>query len=367
MDTPLLSHSHVIGIMSGTSLDGVDLAYCHFKQLDSKWLYDVIEAETVKYPDNLSLKLSQAMTMTALDLAFLDNELGRFIAQSVNIFMVDFKDDVELISSHGHTVFHQPGLGLTTQIGNGNIIAALTGKDTVFDLRTMDVALGGQGAPLVPIGDELLFGPYDICLNLGGISNLSYRHNGQRKAFDISPCNIALNYLAQQLGHSYDANGNIAKQGQINHTLLQKLNQLEYYQRQDHKSLGREWIDRHFLPLLPQSGISIEDQLRTVCEHIAEQIARVCNATKGKSLLITGGGAHNHFLIELIRQKFQGEVIIPDRVTIDFKEAIIFAFLGVLRANGINNCLASVTGAQHDACGGILALGNKKNCVTSKL
>lgn len=364
---PKLSHSHVIGIMSGTSLDGVDLAYCHFKQLDGKWEYDVIKAKTVKYPDNLSQKLSQAMKMTALDLAFLDNELGRFIAQSVNAFMGNFKDEVELIASHGHTVFHQPELGLTTQIGNGSVIAALTGKDTVFDFRTTDVALGGQGAPLVPIGDELLFGAYDICLNLGGISNLSYRHYGQRKAFDISPCNIALNHLAQQLGHSYDADGNIAKQGQINHTLLQKLNQLEYYQKQDHKSLGREWIDLHFLPLLTQSGISIEDQLRTVCEHIAEQIASVCNTTNGHTLLITGGGAHNRFLIDLIRQKFQGEVIIPDQGTIDFKEALIFAFLGVLRANGINNCLSSVTGSRYDSCGGILALGNKKNGIISKL
>lgn len=369
MITPILSHSHVIGIMSGTSLDGVDLAYCHFKQLDGKWEYDVIKAETIKYPDDLSLKLSQAMKMTALDLAFLDNELGRFIAQSVNIFMGEFKDNVELIASHGHTVFHQPELGLTTQIGNGSVIAALTGKDTVYDFRTMDVALGGQGAPLVPIGDELLFGTYDICLNLGGISNLSYRHKGQRKAFDISPCNIALNHLAQPLGHSYDADGNIAKQGQINHSLLQKLNQLEYYQRQDHKSLGREWIDQHFLPLLVQSGLSIEDQLRTVCEHIAEQIASVCNTTNGHSLLITGGGTHNRFLINLIRQKFHGDVVIPNQATIDFKEAIIFAFLGVLRANGLNNCLTSVTGARHNSCGGTMVLGKQdsSHIINSKI
>lgn len=357
----MLSHSHVIGIMSGTSLDGVDLAYCHFSHDAKQWNYTVVKAETVKYPDKLCLKLAQAMQMSALDLALLDIELGRFIGQSVNNFAKDFKDDVELIASHGHTVFHRPDLGLTTQIGSGSTIAAVTGKDTVYDFRTLDVALGGQGAPLVPIGDELLFGTYDICLNLGGISNLSYRYNGQRKAFDISPCNIALNHLAHQLGHSYDPDGSIAQQGQIHQSLLQQLNQLDYYQCHSHKSLGREWIDSRFLPLLEQSGLSIPDQLRTVCEHIAEQIAEACHNSQGQTLLITGGGAHNRFLIDLIRQKFHGKVIVPDSATIDFKEAIIFAFLGVLRANGLNNCLTSVTGALYDSCGGSMVLGKQDN------
>ena len=374
-----MKHQHVIGIMSGTSLDGVDLAYCVFgeegkkgfkdlKDLKEKeererpcfssgnccWGYEVRKAVTVPYPEQLSHKLAQAMSLSGYELALLHNELGRYIGMQVNEFMTAFAEEVELIASHGHTVFHRPDLGMTLQIGSGADIAAVCGKPTVCDFRTLDVALGGQGAPLVPIGDELLFGQYDICLNLGGISNLSYHENGQRKAYDISPCNIVLNQLARQIGKEYDADGIIAQSGCIDTLLLEKLNQLDYYQQSGTKSLGREWIDSEFFPILNSSHLSVPDQMRTVCEHIALQIASACNATKGKTLLITGGGAHNHFLIDLIRQKFHGQVIIPDDKTIDFKEAIIFAFLGFLRANGLPNCIASVTGARRDSCGGAI-------------
>ena len=378
MDHSELKYQHVIGIMSGTSLDGVDLAYCVFKAEKRKadsveklndlkkeecqnsatdersWSYEVRKATTIPYPEALKQKLAQAMTLSGYELALLHNESGRYIGMQVNEFMADFAEEVELIASHGHTVFHRPELGMTLQIGSGADIAAICGKPTVCDFRTLDVALGGQGAPLVPIGDELLFGQYDICLNLGGISNLSYRENGQRKAYDISPCNIVLNQLARQLGQEYDANGAIAQSGCIDTLLLEKLNQLEYYQQSGTKSLGREWIDTTFFPILGNTHLSVPDLMRTVCEHIALQIASACNATKGKTLLITGGGAHNGFLIDLIRQKFHGEVIIPDNSTIDFKEAIIFAFLGMLRANGLPNCLASVTGAKCDSSGGAM-------------
>ncbi len=369
-----MRYHHVIGIMSGTSLDGLDLVYCVFgkkrnkvfKDLKDKrerenqsctsgnscWEYEVRKAVTVPYPEELSQKLAQAMSLSGYELALLHNELGRFIGMQVNEFMADFAEEVELIASHGHTVFHRPDLGMTMQIGSGADIAAICGKPTVCDFRTLDVASGGQGAPLVPIGDELLFGQYDICLNLGGISNLSYRADGQRKAYDISPCNIVLNQLSRQLGKEYDANGAIAQSGCINMPLLEQLNQLDYYKQLGTKSLGREWIDQNFFPILAGSPLSIPDQMRTVYEHIAQQIAKACNATGGKTLLITGGGAHNTFLIDLIRQKFHGQVIIPDDSTIDFKEAIIFAFLGMLRANGLPNCLASVTGAKCDSSGG---------------
>ncbi len=417
MDHSELKYQHVIGIMSGTSLDGVDLAYCVFgeegkkgfkdlKDLKEKeererpsfssgnccWEYEVRKAVTVPYPEALSQKLAQAMSLSGYELALLHNELGRFIGMQVKAFMADFAEEVELIASHGHTVFHRPDLGMTLQIGSGADIAAICGKPTVCDFRTLDVAFGGQGAPLVPIGDELLFGQYDICLNLGGISNLSFQANGQRKAYDISPCNIVLNQLARQMGRAYDAEGNIARSGQVSPSLLAQLNKLDYYQQLGTKSLGREWIDTKFFPILNNCHISVPDQMRTVCEHIAEQIAEACNSTGSKScgssdgigspkaktcntsegkshdtaiyeaevgnttedktLLITGGGTHNSFLIDLIRQKFHGQVIIPDDKTIDFKEAIIFAFLGMLRANGLPNCLASVTGARRDSCGG---------------
>lgn len=373
-----LKYHNVIGIMSGTSLDGLDLAYCVFGEERDKvykdlknndkeerkspsyssgnscWEYEVRKAVTVPYPKELSQKLAQAMNLSGYELAQLHNELGRYIGMQVKEFMADFAEEVELIASHGHTVFHRPDLGMTLQIGSGADIAAICGKPVVCDFRTTDVALGGQGAPLVPIGDELLYGQYDICLNLGGISNLSYRHNGKRKAYDISPCNIVLNQLARQMGKAYDADGEIARSGNIDAILLEQINQLDYYKQPGSKSLGREWIDSQFFPLLRRCQLSIPDQMRTVCEHIAEQIANACNSTGGKNLLITGGGAHNTFLIDLIRQKFNGQVIIPDNKTIDFKEAIIFAFLGFLRANGLPNCLASVTGAQMDSCGGCM-------------
>ena len=397
MALPPLKYHHVIGIMSGTSLHGLDLAYCVFKQGKS-WEYEVRKAETLPYPEELRQKLAQAMTLSGYELSLLHNELGRFIGLQVKEFMAGFAEEVELIASHGHTVFHRPELGLTIQIGNGAVIAATCGKPVVCDFRTTDVALGGQGAPLVPIGDELLYGQYDICLNLGGISNLSFRQHGQRKAYDISPCNIVLNHLAQQCGKAYDVNGEIARSGHVDTALLEQFNQLDYYKSQNTKSLGREWIDSQFFPLLKQCQLSIPDQMCTVCEHIAEQIANACNATGikncnsngdtsnfdkktcnangdknydiairernvcnttgGKNLLITGGGAHNRFLIGLIRQKFNGEVIIPDDRTIDFKEAIIFAFLGFLRINNLPNCLASVTGARHNSCGGAIYIAS---------
>ena len=367
-----MKYQHVIGIMSGTSLDGVDLAYCVFKEGEC-WSYEIRKAETIPYPEELKHQLSKAMTLSGYELALLHNELGRYFGTQVNEFMADFTEEVELIASHGHTVFHRPDLGMTLQIGSGADIAAICGKPTVCDFRTLDVALGGQGAPLVPIGDELLFGQYDICLNLGGISNLSFRTDGQRKAYDISPCNIVLNQLARQMGKAYDANGDIARCGQVNPSLLAQLNELDYYKQLGTKSLGREWIDHNFFPIMARSALSVPDQMRTVCEHIAGQIANACNTagikncdssgntvscdreacnTKGRTLLITGGGAHNTFLIDLIREKFHGQVIIPDDKTIDFKEAIIFAFLGFLRANGLPNCLASVTGARRDSSGG---------------
>lgn len=349
--------SRVIGLMSGTSLDGLDLAYCQFGNENSTWHYEVKKASTLKYPEGLRSKLASAMTMTGFDLMMLDKELARFMGNAVNAFMENFKDDVDLIASHGHTVFHRPDLGLTTQIGSGAVIAAITGKDTVSDFRTTDVALGGQGAPLVPIGDELLYGQYDICLNLGGICNLSYRENKLRKAYDISPCNIVLNLLAQQLGHNFDPEGSIARQGLINENVLKQLNQLDYYQLKANKSLGREWIDNHFLPIIQQCSLPTPDILRTVSEHIAQQIATACNADRGTTMLITGGGAHNNFLIELIKEKFHGQVQIPDEDTIDFKEAIIFAFLGFLRANNLSNCIASVTGASRNSCGGAIYSG----------
>jgi anhydro-N-acetylmuramic acid kinase len=285
------------------------------------------------------------------------HNLAEVFAEAINSWLGDGPRP-DFIASHGHTVFHQPGIGLTTQIGNGAVIAARTGIPTVCDFRTKDVALGGQGAPLVPIGDELLFGDFDACLNLGGISNISYRIGNKRVAYDISPCNMALNALANRAGQPYDQDGQLAKEGVIIPELLQKLNNLAYYHQNPPKSLGKEWYDEVFSPVLASflSNHSVADLSRTVVEHIAVQI--IANVPKAaRTMLVTGGGAHHTFLIQQIQhQRDTLKVIVPDDLIVDYKEALIFAFLGLLRLEGENNCLRSVTGAKKDCCGGCVYL-----------
>lgn len=343
-----------IGIMSGTSLDGIDLAWCHFtRKEDGGWDYRIEHAVTLPYSDDFRERLAKVPHLSALEYVKLNNDLSEAIAEGINEWLGDGPRP-DFLASHGHTVFHQPDIGLTTQIGNGAVLAARTKILTVCDFRTTDVALGGQGAPLVPIGDELLFGKYDACLNLGGFSNISYRINNKRIAYDISPCNMALNKLANLAGLPYDKDGELSSKGAIIPTLLEKLNLLAYYHQQPPKSLGKEWFDSTFWPVTePFIGdYSPSDLARTVVEHIAMQLTANV-PEKAQTLLVTGGGAHNKFLISQIRSKREGlEVVVPDKLIVDYKEALIFAFLGLLRLNGENNCLRSVTGAREDCCGG---------------
>lgn len=345
-----------IGVMSGTSLDGMDVAWCRFDHIEGRWAYRIIDATTFPYPPEFRQRLADATRLSALEYAQLNVDLGVLFARRLNQW-IGQRPKPDFIASHGHTVFHQPQHGLTTQIGSGAVIAAQTSIRTVCDFRTTDVALGGQGAPLVPIGDELLFGTYDACLNLGGFSNISYRCDGQRVAFDVSPCNMTLNLIANRQGLEYDPDGKIAQSGQLIPHLLEQLNQLEYYRLSPPKSLGKEWFDGTFFPLLkPFLGqYSLPDCLRTVVEHIALQIAAVVPALAGQ-MLVTGGGAHNRFLIGRLSEKSPLQVIIPDPLTIDYKEALVFAFLGLLRLQETSNCLKSVTGAISDNCGGAVYL-----------
>ena len=275
-------------------------------------------------------------------------EYGTYIGQSVNEFCTKYQFKPQYIASHGHTVFHQPEIGITRQIGNGQEIAASTGINTISDFRSGDVALGGQGAPLVPIGDELLFSGYEFCLNLGGFSNISYREKEVRKAFDICPVNIILNHLCPP----YDKDGTIGSQGSVHSELLNKLNNIEYYHKQPPKSLGREWLENEFMPYLEGSGIPHHDLVRTVYEHIAIQITNVLHTPNEGQVLLSGGGTHNTLLTTLLKEKSSVKIVIPDRLIIDYKEALIFAFLGVLRVRNETNCLSSVTGASRDSSGG---------------
>lgn len=344
----------VIGLMSGTSLDGLDIAFCTFTY-DHRWSFLFHLGRTVPYSDEWKNKLTKAPSLSKDEMLALDVEYGKYLGQQVNSFIRENKlDDVDLISSHGHTILHQPQNGITLQIGSGQEIKNATGKTVVCDFRKGDVALGGQGAPLVPIGDKLLFPQMNYCLNLGGIANISFDKNNERLAFDICACNIVLNKLvSDERGIAYDNDGEIARTGKLNKELLSTLNEISYYSQPFPKSLGREDIERDVFPLLEKFKISLEDKLHTFCKHIAIQISSVLEKdVTDARMLITGGGTLNQFLLECIEDKCNLKIVVPQKEIIDFKEAIIFAFLGVLRMRNEVNCLKSVTGAREDSSGG---------------
>ena len=343
--------------MSGTSLDGLDLCCVHFDFHDGRWDYRILKAESVDYPEELRHKLATAQDMSALEYARLHSDYGLYLGAQVRDFVARNGLHVDLVASHGQTIFHQPAVRFTAQIGSGAGIAAECGIDTVCDFRTTDVALGGQGAPLVPIGDAVLFGDYEYCLNMGGFSNISFAEGERRLAYDISPVNYVLNHYAGLRGLAYDRDGELARSGMVCQALLERLNALDFYTQAGPKSLGREWVESAVYPLIDGFGLSVEDVLATFVEHVAFQIGR---NVRGGRVLVTGGGARNIFLLERMRAVApQAEYVVPDPLTIDFKEALIFALLGALYVAGRPNCLASVTGAAHDNIGGCLYKGNK--------
>jgi anhydro-N-acetylmuramic acid kinase len=435
----------ILGLMSGTSLDGLDMAACKFWVENKQWKYEIIKAETYQYNFQEKEILKNAINLSGAELISLHHQYGNLIGQKVNEFCQQHHIKPDYIASHGHTIFHQPNnqsnfftnqenpsstnqnskspiqnsqftiqnskspiqnsqftiqnskspiqnpqhpihnsqftihnskslihnstftihnskspihnsqfTGFTFQLGHGADISAQTGIKTICDFRTTDVAYGGQGAPLVPIGDELLFSAFDYCLNLGGISNISFNENGIRKAFDIGICNIALNHLVQEINLKYDKDGLIAQSGKTNESLLNQLINAAKINHLNQHSLGFEWYKNFMEPLLRLSEASIPDKLSTVCEFIALQIAHTIN-TNGK-ILITGGGAKNKFLIECIKHKVNNQIVIPDEQLTDFKEALIFAFLGMLRVNESVNALCQVTGASKDTSGGCIYL-----------
>ena len=341
----------VIGLMSGTSLDGIDLVYVKFDKIN-KQNFEIIQAETIAYSSKWKNTLQKAIEFTDKELKRLDNEYGCFLGETINNFTASHKiNKTDFIASHGHTILHQPKKGITLQIGNGREIAKITNTKVVCDFRTQDVKLGGQGAPLVPVGDELLFSNYDYCLNLGGFSNVSFKKAGKRIAFDICPVNIVLNHYVAQLGFQFDDKGQIASKGTLNQKLLDELNRLEFYKKIPPKSLGLEWVQDHVFPLIDRFETNIPSILRTFVEHIAIQISKIIDSN---STLITGGGAFNSFLISKIQAKAKIKITLPNKQFIDFKEALIFAFLGVLRVDNQVNCLSSVTGALKDHSSGVV-------------
>lgn len=348
----------VLGIMSGTSLDGLDLAYCTFEVSDGRYSFNIETAATIPYPQEMEEELSHITKAGGQELSEAHVNLGLYIGREARKFMDMHKLNPDLVSCHGHTVFHQPEKGFSLQIGSGYHIMTESRRTVINDFRSLDVALGGQGAPLVPVGDRLLFEEYDFCLNIGGIANVSGRNQDSPFAFDICPANMILNYLARKQGQAYDAGGSMASAGKILPNLFRGLNQLDFYSMPAPKSLGYEWVSQHVFPLLEESGEAVEDQLNTFCHHIAFQIKRSLepySAPGEQRLLVSGGGAYNTFLIKLLQEALKPlniQVVIPKKNIIEYKEALIFALLGVLRLRGEVNTLASVTGARQDSCGG---------------
>jgi anhydro-N-acetylmuramic acid kinase len=358
-----------IGIMSGSSLDGLDIAYVHFQETAGKWKYELVHTTCYEYTAAWQEKLKNAIHLSAIEYQLLHAEYGHFIGKQVNRFINKYAlhHQVHLVASHGHTTFHLPARGMTGQIGNGAGIAAETGLPVVSDLRAMDVAFGGQGAPIVPIGEKLLLGDYSFFLNLGGIANLSFNNPEKYIAFDVCPANRVLNMLMNECGKEYDENGMVAASGKVNEQLLEALNQLDYYRQPYPKSLANDFGTDIVYPIIKKQGISIADAACTMVEHIAVQLKKSIIALTGASygggnLLATGGGALNQFLIDRIQHHLAAAnltAVVPGKELINFKEALVMALMGVLRWREEYNVLASVTGAARNSINGALWLGNE--------
>ena len=340
--------------MSGTSLDGIDIVYVKINHT-SNYTFEIINSTTVSYTSEWKLALKNGFYLTGEELTKLDANYGIHVGKVIQRFITENNiTTIDFIASHGHTIYHNPIKNYTLQIGNGPYITSITGIKTICDFRIQDIALGGQGAPLVPIGDQLFFSKYDYCLNLGGFSNISLTKNNQRIAFDICPVNIVLNHYVTPLKVDYDDKGSIASTGSIENNLLKELNALPFYNNHKPKSLGYEFIVEIIFPIIDKYNLSIKNILRTFVEHIAIQISNNLDSNESKTMLITGGGAYNLFLIDRIQLYTKTKLNIPSSSIINSKEALVFALLGFLKEEGENNCLKSVTGASKDHSSGII-------------
>ncbi len=357
----------VIGLMSGSSLDGLDIVFAEFQETSGLWAFEIKASACYSYDKVWEQKLRDCIYLSAKEYQLLHTAYGELTGQMVNRFIEEnnLQYQIQLIASHGHTSFHMPDKKMTAQLGDGAAIAATTGINVVSDLRAMDIALGGQGAPIVPIGEKLLFPKVQCFLNLGGIANLAFHDQegiGNVQAFDICPANRVLNLLAADAGQPFDEGGELARLGTVNMDLLTQLNCLEYYKKPAPKSLANDFGTDQVYPLIKKMGLNIVDELRTYVEHICFQI---CESVKNmyssnSKILITGGGAFNHFLIEILSEKLEDinmHIEIPEPAIINNKEALIMGLIGVLRWREENNVLASVTGAKKDSIGGAVWIG----------
>ena len=342
----------ILGVMSGTSLDGIDLAYLAFTR-EEHWEASILKAETIPYSQKWVEALKTSAELSRAEITVLDEKYTEYLAEVIQQFIQKNKIvKLDAVCSHGHTVLHQPEKGFTVQIGNLPKLATILQQKVVCDFRVQDVELGGQGAPLVPIGDRLLFSDYDYCLNLGGFANISTEIESKRIAYDICPVNTVLNEYASRLGFAFDRDGAIARNAEVNQDLLKELNSLSFYQQKPPKSLGIEWVNSVIFPILEKSESTSEEIIATFTEHVAVQLSENIQHYSSQKVLVTGGGAFNTYLIELLQQKTKAQIILPQKNLIEFKEALIFGFLGVLRLENEINVLASVTGASKNHSSG---------------
>ena len=353
----------IIGLMSGTSLDGLDLAYCHIWENNDSWSFDIKNTKSITYSKDMLHQLKDAISLSAEKLLDLHNSYGTWLGEQALTFIQENDLQVDYIASHGHTTHHRPEIGVTFQVGSGQHLANACGHKVINDFRTNDVALGGQGAPLVPIGDSIFFNEFDFCLNLGGISNISFEVKDKRIAYDIGLANMILNYITRKIDLEYDEDGKLARSGTINEDMLNRLNNLQYYLLPHPKSIGYEWFLAEVVPIVEDTNDSIENLLHTSIHHICDKIAQQINLNTKRDtqhLLVTGGGALNSFLIETLKEKLgrTTKVIIPEKIIIEFKEALVFALMGVLRVEQRTNVLSSVTGAKKDSSSGVVYLPN---------
>ncbi len=347
--------------MSGTSLDGLDLCYCHISRTEDKWAFEIKETKSISYSEDMRSELKDSIYLKADELLRFHNTYGTWLGQEAKAFIAENNLKVDFIASHGHTTHHQPENGLTFQIGSGQHLANESGCKVICDFRTNDIALGGQGAPLVPIGDELFFSTYDFCLNLGGISNISLKQKGKRIAYDIGLANMILNHITHKIDMVYDKGGSLARKGSINQKMLEKLNALKYYLLPHPKSIGYEWFLEEVIPIVDETDDTTENLLHTAIHHICIKVVQqvqLNTSQKEQTLFVTGGGALNGFMIETLQNELNDntKIIVPSNTLIEFKEALVFALMGALRIEQEINVLKSVTGAKRDSSSGIVYL-----------
>lgn len=342
----------IVGVMSGSSLDGLDIALCEFNLQRESLQWKIASAKTVSFSDEMREALKNANEGSIEQLFTLDQQLATFIANKVVKLCSDADFNPDYIASHGHTVLHQPSKGFSLQIGSGQTIAAISKIPTIANFRNKDISLGGQGAPLVPVGDKGLFKEYDACLNLGGIANITILNQDELLAWDICPFNQPLNFLANKLGKEFDESGKLAKYGEVNIDLLHSLQKLNYFKQSPPKSLANEWVKNEYISLLTDDSISVEDYLRTVLEHVVMEVSSLINEYQVKTILVTGGGAFNSFFIDCLEKSTLAHIVVPSDEIVNFKEALLFAYLGFLKVNNLENVYSSVTGSIKNSSSG---------------